>query len=187
MRSDRTAIGAARFAKGADIDGLLADVTASLTRSGVRLGGVLQNSDNRNSRRATSVEVVDLYSGEHYDIWEPRGHWARGCRLDENGLAEAEARILQSLDAGIDMLILNRFGRAESKGRGLIGCFVQAMAQGVPILTAVREPFDVAWDEFHAGLGTILTPNLRAILRWAHHVLEEAPVAVPATAEAASL
>jgi hypothetical protein len=175
MWPNRSAIAGIQFAKGADIDGLLRDVAGSLTRAKTRLGGLLQFADGGDARRASSVKVVDVYSGDRYEIWEPRGHWARGCRLDENGLAQAEAGVLESLDAGIDLLILNRFGRAESKGRGLIACFVQAMSVGVPILTAVREPFDVEWDRFHGGMGTNLPPEPRAILRWANGVLRTFP------------
>jgi len=117
--------------------------------------------------QATAIEVVDLFTGASFEIWEPRGQWAKGCRLDENGLAAAEAAVQRSIDAGIDLLLLNRFGRAESKGRGLINCFCKALEQGVPILTAVREPFDAAWVEFHGGLATALPPEANTALEWA--------------------
>lgn len=185
MWPNRSAIAGIRFVKGADIDGLLLDVASSLRRAGARLGGLLQFADGGDARSASSVKVVDIYSGDRYEIWEPRGHWARGCRLDENGLAHAEAGVLKSLDAGIDLLILNRFGRAESKGRGLIACFVQAMSESVPILTAVREPFDVEWDRFHGGMGTSLPPEPQAVLRWANGALRKFPADLQAADRAA--
>jgi hypothetical protein len=178
MRPSHSAIAGVGFAKGADIDGLLVDVVSTLVGAGVRLGGLLQLADGGEARRATSVKVVDLHTGDRYEIWEPRGHWARGCRLDETELARAEAAVLKSLDAGIDLIVLNRFGRAESKGRGLVTCFIHAMSVGVPILTAVREPFDAEWDRFHGGLGMTLPPEQHAILGWVDSVLGEIPAVV---------
>ena len=166
MPRDNSAIAAIHFAKGVDIDRLLQDVATTVGRAGVRLGGLVQVATGGLAMQATSVEVVDLFTGTRYRIWEPRGRWAKGCRLDENGLAAAETAVLRSIDAGIDLLLLNRFGRAESKGRGLITCFSEASVQGVPILTAVREPFDTAWAEFHGGLASGLPMEAEAAVEW---------------------
>ena len=170
MPADTNPIAAIHFAKGADIDRLLQDLAATLGRQGLRLGGLVQVAKGGLAMQATSVEVVDVFTGDHFEIWEPRGRWAKGCRLDENGLAAAETAVLRSIDAGIDLLLLNRFGRAESKGRGLINCFSEAMVQGVPILTAVREPFDVAWTEFHGGLAAELPMEVNAAIEWIFRV-----------------
>lgn len=167
MSPDTSAIAAIHFVKGADIDLLLRDIAIAVGRPGVRIGGLIQVATGGLAMQAISVKVVDLYTGRHYEIWEPRGRWAKGCRLDENGLAAAETAVLRSIDAGIDLLLLNRFGRAESKGRGLINCFSEALSQGVPILTAVREPFDVAWAEFHGGLAARLPMEAVAAIEWA--------------------
>ena len=48
---------------------------------------------------------------------------ARGCRLDERGLLDAEPAIMAAIADRVDLLVINRFGRAESLGRGLLGCF----------------------------------------------------------------
>ena len=166
MPADASAVAAIRFSKGMDIDRLLSEIATAAGRAGIRFGGLFQVATGGLALQATSVKVVDLFTGDRYEIWEPRGRWAKGCRLDEDGLAAAEAAVLRSIDAGIDLLLLNRFGRAESKGRGLVNCFSKALEQGVPILTAVREPFDVAWAEFHGGLAASLSPETDAALEW---------------------
>ncbi len=166
MPADASAIAAIHFEKGADIDLLLQDIATTVARVGVRLGGLVQVATGGLAMQATSVEVIDLFTGTRYRIWEPRGRWAKGCRLDEDGLAAAETAVLRSIDAGIDLLLVNRFGRAESKGRGLINCFSEALSQDVPILTAVREPFDVAWAEFHGGLAAKLPMQAHAAIEW---------------------
>ena len=54
---------------------------------------------------------------------------------------------------------MNRFGRAESLGGGLLTSLTSAVAAEVPVLTAVRAPYDVTWAQFHGGLGCELHLN----------------------------
>ena len=166
MLPSHRSIAALRFTKGMDIDRLLLEIAAVLSDDGLTIGGLVQVSTDNQVQRSASVYVVDLLSGDRFNIWEPRGHWAKGCRLDENGLAAAEAAVLRSIEAKPDLVLLNRFGRAETKGRGLINCFAKAMAEGVPVLTAVRDPFDLPWSEFHAGMATALPPSVAAATSW---------------------
>jgi hypothetical protein len=168
MACRSTPIAAIRFAKGMDIDRLLIEVARSLSCAGLRLGGLVQVcSAAHEARLSASVHVVDLFTGDRFDIWEPRGRDARGCRLDEGRLAVAEAAVMRSIDAGLDLLVLNRFGRAESLGRGLLACFIKAVTEDIPVLTAVREPFDRAWADFHGGLAETLPPRVEAVDVWA--------------------
>jgi hypothetical protein len=62
------------------------------------------------------------------------------------------SRLPAAIAEGIDLLVINRFGRAESLGRGLLGCFTAAMEAGVRVLTAVRVPYVEAWAAYHGGL-----------------------------------
>jgi hypothetical protein len=67
---------------------------------------------------------------------------------------------------------VNRFGRAESLGRGLIGSFTAAIEAGIPILTAVRPPYDEAWRTFHGGIGCELMAEPESAMTWALSVTE---------------
>lgn len=167
MPHSGTTLAAIHYERGVDVDQLLLQACASLRSRGLRLGGMIQRSSGDRDQCATSVHVVDLRSGEAFDIWESRGAYARGCRLDERGLMDAEAAILAAIAEGIDLLVLNRFGRAESLGRGLLGCFAAAMAADVRILTAVRTPYLEAWAAFHGGLARNLPAETQAIVDWA--------------------
>lgn len=159
-------VAAVHFTKGMDVDRLLLEISTILSDDGLTVGGLVQVSTDIRAGLSNAVHVVDLLSGDRYNIWEPRGRWASGCRLDENGLAAAEASVLRSIDSEPDLVLLNRFGRAEAKGRGLINCFALAMAKGVPILTAVRDPFDAPWSEFHGGMATALPADVDAVITW---------------------
>ena len=152
------------------IDDLLLAACSELRRLGVRVGGVIQRSSGDRGQCASSVHVVDLRSGDAFDIWEARGACAHGCRLDERGLVDAEATILAAIADGVDLIVINRFGRAESLGRGLIGCFTAALEAGIPVLTAVRAPYDEAWRNFHGGFGQELFAEASQVVGWAMHV-----------------
>ena len=155
------------YERGFDVDALLLKCCAELRASGLRVGGTIQRAAGDRGQCASSVHVVDLSSGEAFDIWENRGVCARGCRLDERGLVESESSILTSIAERVDLVVINRFARAESLGRGLIGCFIAAIEAGIPVLTAVRPPYIEAWETFQDGLGQVLPAAADAIVGWA--------------------
>jgi Protein of unknown function (DUF2478) len=159
-------LAAIQYQRGFDIDELLSRSCAQLRSVGVRIGGVLQQSSGEQRQCASSVHVVDLRSGRTFNIWEDRGACAVGCRLDERGLVDAEPALMAALVEDVDLLIINRFGRAESLGRGLLGCFSAAIEAGVAVLTAVRPPYDQAWYAFHGGCAHDLVPEVQEIIDW---------------------
>jgi hypothetical protein len=164
----RSALAAIHCERGLDVDALLLASCAAVRSQGLLPGGVIQRASGDGGDCATSVHVVDLRSAAAFDIWEARGACASGCRLDERGLVDAEATIMAALAEGIDLLVINRFGRAESLGRGLTGCIAAAIDAGVPVLTAVRAPYEEAWRAFHGGLGEELpADDGQAVIGWA--------------------
>lgn len=169
-------LAAIRYDKGFDIDALLVDVCRELAERGVRLGGLLQISEGGVGGCATSVHLYDLQTRTAFDIWEDRGSCARGCRLDETGLHHASSVLDRAISDQVDLLIINRFGRAESLGRGLLGHFAKALETNVPILTSVREPYDQAWHNFHGGLGMELPCARHTISVWARNLVGYDPL-----------
>jgi Protein of unknown function (DUF2478) len=160
-------LAAISYTRGFDIDALLVGVCQRLSKDGVRIGGLLQISTGGEGGCASTVHVVDLRTNAVFDIWEERGACARGCRLDERGLAAAAVAVERAIVDRVDLLVFNRFGRAESLGRGLFDCFVSALSADVPVLTAVRASYDEAWSRFHGGLGLNLPNEPAAAVSWA--------------------
>jgi hypothetical protein len=66
----------------------------------------------------------------------------------------------------VDLVIINKCGRAKSGGDGLLSCIADAILAGVPILTTVREPYVVAWNLYHEGMAIELPPKIDAIHQW---------------------
>jgi hypothetical protein len=81
-------------------------------------------------------------------------------------LIGAEPAILSAIADGVDLVVINRFGRAESLGRGLQACFAASYEAGIPLLTAVRPPYDNAWSVFHGGVAQDLPAELEPIVKW---------------------
>jgi molybdate transport system ATP-binding protein len=163
-------VAAILYDRGDDVDALILDACTVLRRGGLRIGGIVQSSLGHRASCASSVHGIDLCTGERFNIWQQRGAGARGCRLDERGLIVAEPAILSAIAEGVDLVVINRFGRAESLGGGLIQCFTAAFEARIPLLTAVRPPYDAAWTTFHGGVGQNLAAQLESILSWVHAV-----------------
>ena len=145
---------------------LLAFIEAA-TRRGARIAGLVQERACPDGLCALQdVRVRDLVTGETLDIMQDLGRDATGCRVDPAAIAAA-ARWLDAARAGIpDLLVVNRFGRLESEGGGMLAEIGQAFADGVPLIIGVPKRYLDGWDAFACGLDTKLPPTLAAIAGW---------------------
>jgi nucleoside-triphosphatase THEP1 len=160
---------AIKFQRGFDIDTQLAHICHRLTGNGLTIGGLIQENSCGD---ISGVQLVDIRSQEKFDIWENRGRQASGCRLDEAGLVGSAKVIEQAICDRVDLVIINRFGRAESEGKGLRDYFAQAVDASVPVLTGVREPYIEAWQQFHGGMAHELLASDKNMENWVASVLE---------------
>jgi len=162
------ALAAIHYDRGYDVDRILNEVSQALCRQGIRVGGLVQVTGREPiSGCMQSVHLVDLLTQESFSIWEDRGVGVQGCRLSANGLAEAEAALTAAVEQRVDLLIVNRFGRAESEGHGVRQSIERAVPEGIAVLTAVRAPYDAAWEEFHGGMATDLPCSNTVVIDWA--------------------
>src|SRR5579875_2406285 len=98
-----------------DPDAVLRDFAADLNARGFRAIGMVQAGQCADS----SLSAVLLHNGEKLLLAQDFDPAASGCRLDVGRLQEAGARIASALEAGADLLIVNRFGKRERDGKGL--------------------------------------------------------------------
>lgn len=153
------------FRDGFDIDSVLNNVAAALAADGVRVAGLVQQGGaTPGGAPDRTLALRDLATGDHHRITEERGAAALGCRLDWQAITELAQRIETGLDDAPDVLIVNRFGRAESEGRGFRGAIEKALAQGACVIVAVRDEYKVPWQAFHAGLAVSAAPEAADIL-----------------------
>ncbi len=159
------------YESGFRIDGFLSRLAQFLRGEDIRISGVLQESAGDMAGVCSTMTLVDLRWGRRSRISQDLGNEAEGCRLDARGLAEMVPWLERTVNQDADLIILNRFGKAESEGGGLRSVFARAMEAGIPILTAVRDPYLEAWAQFHGRLATDLPAD--AVLGWCRDAVRE--------------
>jgi uncharacterized protein DUF2478 len=134
---------------------------------GLSLAGVLQRRVSEAPDRRCDVLLEDLSTGHCTSIFEDRGVGAAGCRLDEAALGEAAARIEGEMAERPDLLVLNKFGKAECAGGGLLDLIASAMDRQITVVIGVPRSNLQAWRDFAGGLSVELSDEIGDIERWA--------------------
>ena len=135
-------------------DAVLAAAAKKLQALGLRVGGLLQEAEGSGKR--TELFARDIASGRRVRLFEDRGRKARGCRLDAAGLAEAASWLRDAIDAKPDVLFVNRFGRQETIGRGLVEEIGAAIVSDIPVVVPVAATLMPQWRRFAGGEGVRL-------------------------------
>lgn len=155
-----------------ETDRFLAAVAARLEMAGVRLAGTVQSNTARADRTRCDMDLRVLPDGPVYRISEDRGAAARGCMLDHGALEQTVAEVARRLD-GADLLIVNKFGKAESEGRGLVPVISDALARGLPVLVGVNGLNLPLYLDFAGGLSDALPATEETVAAWGLQGLEE--------------
>lgn len=164
-------IAALSFDQGEDIDAVLEEVICNLQTKGFRVAGYLQRETAETEDCCSITDLESIAKGTKIRISQALGPGARGCRLDSNGLAEASGALIGELEEGVDLLVLNRFGKGESEGQGFRAVIQKAMEMNIPVLTAVREAYRPSWEEFGGEYAHIISRDSGGGLEWCLHSL----------------
>ena len=164
------AVAAIVYANEAYPDGVFKTLVERCRALGLSLAGVLQHQAFVGADRRCDVVLEDLASGHRTALFEDRGTGARGCRLDEAALAEAAARIEGSLERAPNLLVLNKFGKAECEGGGLRDLIATAIDRGIPVIIGVPERNLGAWRSFAGEFAIELSDDARQVERWLEHL-----------------
>lgn len=120
-----------------ETDRFLMRVVAKLEAMPMRLAGTVQSNTERPGRLRCDMDLRVLPSGPEMRISEDRGDLARGCRLDSGVLEQAVVEVMQGMD-GAQLLVINKFGKRECEGKGLVPAIVEAVTRGIPVLAGVN-------------------------------------------------
>jgi nucleoside-triphosphatase THEP1 len=159
-------LGITVYNDGLKADNLLASCAADLASFGYRLGGVVQANPQRPGRRKCDMYLKDLLSGEEILISSDRGNAARGCRLDLAAFVRICASGERALAENVDLLVLNKFGKEEVRGRGFRPLIAEALIAEIPVLTAVSRQNLADFLAFAGGSSTRLPSDRGAIVAW---------------------
>jgi hypothetical protein len=135
-----------------------------------KLAGVLQHPACEDPVHRCDVVLEDLISGARTELFEHRGKGASGCRLDVAALTDVIARIERALQQGPDLLVLNKFGKVEAEGGGLVDPIAAAIDRDIPVIIGVPARNLAAWRAFAGDLAVEFAAEFDAIAEWLERV-----------------
>jgi nucleoside-triphosphatase THEP1 len=165
-------LGVVVYDDGLFADALIARCASALSASGYRLGGVVQSNPHRDGRRRCDMYLKDLLGGDQIKISFDRGNEARGCRLDPDAFARIDAWVERAVLERVDLLIINKFGKEEARGRGLRPVIADALIAEIPLVIGVSTLNLFDFQSFVGETATRLTPDVGAITAWCRTAIE---------------
>lgn len=153
-------------------DAVLRDVANNLRSRGYRLAGTVQWNAPPEAESRCEMELEDLATGRRYSTAVKGPRQAQACRLDSSALEDVAGLVASSIAAGLDLVIINRFGKQEISGAGFRAIIEAAVANEVPVLTALNWTYAKDWQAFAGDVSTILEPELVSVQAWCDDALQ---------------
>ena len=145
-------------------------VVVACRARGLKLAGVLQRPVSADPARRCDVALEDLMSGHRTELFERRGAGARGCRLDLIALTEVSGCLERALRDRPDLLVLNKFGKVESEGRGLLDVIAVALDRNVPVIIGVPYRNVDCWRQYAGEMAIEFADDTSEIMAWLDQV-----------------
>ena len=149
-----------------DADAFLGPLVSAARAAGLFIGGMLAPADELKDMCRCAMFVEDLISGERIKISQDLGPESNSCSLDPGQLIIAGRFIRGAIEAGVDLIVVNKFGKREAAGEGLRDEIAGALEAGTPLLTTVKPEILDAWIEFVGEFGCVLRAEPDAVLQW---------------------
>ena len=154
-----------------DIEDLLEGVARRLQQSGRSVGGLVhRQSCYANGNKC--MRLVDLRSGQQFEMTEDLGAASRACSLNPQALARASEVLRQALADGVELAVVNCFGQLEAAGGGFVQEIAAFVEAGIPVITAVAARHEAGWQSFTGGAFVRLPVDEQALLQWCHQQLQ---------------
>ena len=147
---------------------VLADFAAELADQGIRVGGVVQMVRVNDEGIKSGIDAIELDTGRRIPVNRPteESRAAKECTLQPHSLSDSTVAIRRALDAGVDLIVIEKFGEQEQKGKGMADDIMAALASGIPTLVAVPEDGAEVWEEVTGGLVGRLPYDMGALRSW---------------------
>jgi Protein of unknown function (DUF2478) len=159
-------IAAVQGASSATIQVLLNDFAQRTFRQGYRVAGVVELAAGTAVGGLRRRVVRDLSTGAIMSISQNLGQGSVACNLDPSGVIAACAAVEKGIAAGVDIVVLSKFGKLEADRGGLNGAFRAAIGAGLPILTAVSPAMTGAWRLFAGSLAQFIPADASVVDSW---------------------
>lgn len=155
------------------VDAEIVKLAAQFNAADFQLAGFVQHARNRPGYSRCDMIIEEIATRTKFEISQDRGPQARGCRLNEDALLDAMQCAQNALDERrIDLLILNKFGKAECEGRGFRPLIIDALERGITVLVPVPLKNREAWQNFAGDFGVEIEIAEQMTFRWLHKVMK---------------
>lgn len=148
------------------VDAILGEAVRRIRARGMTVGGLLQRTGERLSNGRLSIWLDDVGTGETLRLDQPRGPGAKDCIVDPDALAHAACLLRRVIEQRQDVVVVNRFGYAESVGDGMRAEIADAICSDAVVLIAVRVSRLEALERFLGGAATVLPLASTAVADW---------------------
>jgi len=144
-------------------DEALADLAADLVAAGRPVVAMVREC--LPGERDCEMHLRLVPSGRVVSISQPLGPGADACTLDAGALEMAVAETARAIEAAAEgtVLILNKFGKQESLGRGCRPLIGQGLEAGMRVLISVPQESRAAFDRFAGDLAEELPADPAAL------------------------
>lgn len=146
-------------------DAVLAALAERAKACGIKLAGTVQPVDPDSPPEKCNIILGLLLDGERRKISFDLQPGVTGCRLNTDALETAVMVVHQRLPAA-HALVVNKFGKQEAVGRGLVAAIGEACDRGIPILVGVSPDWLAAFLEFAADRAHPLPADEDAVFEW---------------------
>lgn len=158
--------------QGEAVDDLLNSVATAMQSDGVKLAGAVQSNVERVGRSRCDMKLKDLATGTWIDASDIN-RTATACRLDPSALEDAAGLVASSIQPGVDLVILNRFGKQEAAGQGFRAAIEAAISHDLPVLLSLNANYRAAFDAFSGGEAVVLPADIAAVTAWCRAAIAE--------------
>lgn len=148
-------------------DALIRDVAERLRGADVQVAGAVQVNLEVDPATKCHMDLHILSGQDVVRISQNLGTLSRGCRLDPEGLERAVGLVEAGVQKGAQIVIINKFGKAEVDGRGFRPLIGEALAAGIPVLTAVGRGNLDGFLDYAQDLAEPVPEDAEGVFDWA--------------------
>lgn len=131
----------------------------------IRIGGILQKAIFDAEGNMAGFDAINIATNERLPISRPRGN-GTVCGLDISVLVGTSSIICDAIENQLDLVVIEKFGSLEQRGKGIIDEILEAIAEGIPLLISMPQAALPTWQELSGGLGDVLTFEENVFEQW---------------------
>lgn len=146
-------------------DAVLAAAADRAAKAGIALAGTVQPVDPDTAHEKCNIVLALLPDGLRHNISVPLQPGVTGCRLNPEALEDAVLVVHQRLPVA-QGLVVNKFGKQEAAGRGLVAAIGEACERGIPVLLGVSPEWRDAFLAFADGQAKPLPADEDRVFDW---------------------